>query len=135
MLFSLSVKYDKVTVFKKAFKSHPCCAHAHSTFLSLFKHHILLRSAFHRHLWGQSLQHPVILPVVTQQMVSIWSPLTSRFKSLTKTSSSGIAWVLQVKYISMSPIYSQITLKRHIICNFWLLRQQKIIEQDTSEFM
>lgn len=74
------------------------CIRAYYTFLFLPKHHILWRSAFHRLLWAWSLQHPIILPVAMQQMASIWSPFNSRFKSLTKASSSGTAWVLQVYF-------------------------------------
>lgn len=43
--------------------------------------------------------------------------------------------MLQVKYISMSPICSQVTLKRNIIFKFWLRRQQKIIKQNMSELI
>lgn len=111
------------------------CIRAYYTFLFLPKHHLLWRSAFHRLLWAWSLQHPIILPVTMQQMASIWSPFNSRFKSLTKASSSGTAWVLQVKYISTSPVCSQVTLERCIIFKFGLLMQQKIIERNIYDLI
>lgn len=101
---------------------------------SSFKTSYSLKVSISQTFMSPILQHPIILPVVTQQMVSSWSPLTSRFKSLAKTSSSGTVWGLQVKYISVSPICSQVILRRNIF-KFCLLRQQKIIKQSMSELI